>query len=193
MENVLIISGSKTAADTLSSFIKENFRCNVKTAETASQAKGILSGNMAWELVMINLPLADEKGLGLAEFISEETSSACMIFVKSEMYEKIADMADRYSIITVSKPFGKQMLYQIVKAVDTAIKRSWSLYEETVKLERKIDEIRLIDKAKFRLMQYRGMTEEEAHSYLEQYAMKKRIKKTLAASEMIDRINEQYL
>ncbi|MDE5937136.1 MAG: ANTAR domain-containing protein, partial [Ruminococcus sp.] len=96
-------------------------------------------------------------------------------------------------IILVAKPFSKQFLYQVVKAVNSAIKRSYMLYEETVRLERKIDEIKLIDKAKFRLMQYRNMTEEEAHSYLEQYAMKNRKKKTIAASEIIDKINEQYL
>ena len=193
MENVLIISSNRTAADTLGSFVRENFRCNVRVAETATQAKGILSGNLAWELVMINLPLTDEKGLSLAEYITDETASACIIFVKNEIYEKISDIADKYSIIAVSKPFSKQMLYQIVKAVDTAIRRSWSLYEETVRLERKIEEIRLIDKAKFSLMQHRGMTEDEAHAYLEQYAMKNRKKKTIAASEIIDKINEQYL
>ena len=45
-------------------------------------------------------------------------------------------------------------------------------------LEEKISEIQTIDKAKFMLMQYKGMTEEEAHSYLEQYAMNKRKKKS---------------
>ena len=37
------------------------------------------------------------------------------------------------------------------------------------------------------------MTEAEAHAYLEQYAMNKRKKKSIAALELIDRINEQYL
>ena len=43
------------------------------------------------------------------------------------------------------------------------------------------------------LMQYKGMTEEEAHDYVEQYAMNKRKKKSIAALELIDRLNEQYL
>ena len=81
----------------------------------------------------------------------------------------------------------------MINTIDIAIRRSWKLYEETVSLEKKIEEIRTTDKAKFMLMQYRSMTEAEAHEYLEQYAMNKRKKKSLAALEIIDKLSEQYL
>lgn len=193
MENVLIISSRKSSAEGLSVFMRDTFGCRIRTADTAQQAREIISVNRSWELVMINIPLHDESGLELAKYIAEDTAASCVIFVKAEEAEKIMDIADRSSIIVITKPFSRQTLYQILKAADTALRRSWALYEETVRLEKKIEEIRLIDKAKFSLMQYRGMTEEEAHTYLEQYAMKNRKKKTIAASELIDKINEQYL
>ncbi len=193
MENVLIISSRRSSAEGLGVFMRDTFGCRIRTADTAQQAREIISVNRSWELVMINMPLQDESGLELAKYVAEDTAASCVIFVKAEEAEKIMDTADRSSIIVITKPFSRQTLYQILKAVDTALRRSWSLYEETVRLERKIEEIRLIDKAKFSLMQYRGMTEEEAHTYLEQYAMKNRKKKTIAASELIDKINEQYL
>lgn len=193
MENVLIISSRKNAVETLSVFMRDTFGSRIRVASTAQQAREIIGVNRSWELVMINLPLSDETGIELAQYVAEDTAASCVVFVTSEDMEKIIDTADKSSIIVISKPFSRHTLYQILKAVDTALNRSWSLYEETVRLERKIEEIRLIDKAKFRLMQYRNMTEEEAHSYLEQYAMKNRKKKTIAASEIIDKINEQYL
>lgn len=193
MENVIVISSSNSAAETLTAFLKETFHCQVTIAETAHHAREIISNNRLFELVLINSPLSDETGIELAEYASEITAASCVILVKSENYEKISPRADRGDIILVAKPFSKQVLYQVIKAVNTAIRRSYVLYEENVRLERKIDEIKLIDKAKFCLMQYRNMTEEEAHSYIEQYAMKKRKKKTVAASEIIDKINEQYL
>ena len=193
MENVIVISSSSSAADTLSAFIKESFDCQVTIAESARHARGIISRCRSFELVIINSPLADEAGIELAEYAAEVTAASCVVLVKSENYEKISPRADKSDIILVAKPFSKHFLYQVIKTVNSAIKRSYMLYEENVKLERKIDEIKLIDKAKFRLMQYRNMTEEEAHSYLEQYAMRNRKKKTIAASEIIDKINEQYL
>ena len=193
MENVLIVSSSSKAAQIISDFMKESFGCNIRTADSAGQARTIISGDKSWEMVMISIPLSDESGIDLAETVVSSTAASCMVFVKAEVYEKVCQRLDKSDIIVVSRPFSRQTLYQIVRAADTALRRTWSLYEETVRLEKKIDEIKLIDKAKFTLMQYRNMTEEEAHSYLEQYAMKHRKKKTIAASEIIEKIGEQYL
>ena len=193
MENVLIVSSNRNASALLSEFFRESFGCNIKEADSACQARTIISGDKSWEMVLINVPLNDESGIEFAETVVTATAASCMVFVKAEFYEKISQRLDKSGIIVISRPFSRQTLYQIVKAADTALRRSWSLYEETVRLEKKIDEIRLIDKAKFTLMQYRHMSEEEAHSYLEQYAMKHRKKKTLAASEIIEKIGEQYL
>ena len=146
MENVLIISSSKSACETLSDFMREAFRCNIRNAETIQQAKNIFDANAPCDLAIIYSPLSDGNGTSLAEYI-----------------------------------------------IEIAMNRSFKLYEETVKLERKIDEIRTIDKAKFLLMQYKNMTEDEAHNYLEKCAMEKRKKKVIVATEIIDKINEQYL
>ncbi len=192
MENVIVISSSSSAAGNLSAFLRDTFHCQVTIADSAQQARSIISSKRTFELVLINSPLADEAGIELAEYASESTAASCIVLVKSENFEKISPRADKSDIILVAKPFSKQVLYQVIKAVSSAIRRSYALYEETVRLERQIDEIKIIDKAKFRLMQYRNMTEEEAHSYLEQYAMKNRKKKVIAASEIIDKIAEQY-
>ncbi|MDE5765168.1 MAG: ANTAR domain-containing protein [Ruminococcus sp.] len=193
MENVIVISSSSSAADMLSAFIKESFNCQVTIAETAQHAREILSTNRGFELVLINSPLSDETGIELAEYVSEITAASCVVLIKSDSYEKVSSRADRSDIILMAKPFSKQILYQVIKAVNISIRRSYALYEETVRLERKIEDIKLIDKAKFRLMQYRNMTEDEAHSYIEQYAMKNRKKKIIVASEIIERIAEQYM
>lgn len=193
MENVIVISSNSSAAESLSAFIKEFFHCQVTIAENAHKARELLSTHRTFDLVIINSPLSDEAGIELAEYAAETTAASCLVLIKSENYEKVSPRADRGDIILVAKPFSKQVLMQVIKAVNTAIRRSYALYEETVRLERKIEEIKIIDKAKFRLMQYRNMTEEEAHSYLEQYAMKNRKKKTIAALEIIDKISEQYM
>ncbi len=193
MENVLIISSSKSAGDTLADFIREDFRCNVRNAESAQQAKDIFNTNALCDLAMIYSPLSDDSGLSLAEYIVENTASNCILISKSENIEKFRERAEKIGIITIGRPFNKSFLYQTVKTIEIAMNRSYKLYEETVRLERKIDEIRTIDKAKFMLMEYRHMTENEAHTYLEQYAMNRRKKKVISASEIIDKINEQYL
>lgn len=193
MENVLIISSNKSAGDTLSEFIREAFSCNIRIAGTAYQAKDIFDKNAPCDLAVIYSPLSDEDGSKLAEYIVENTAANCILVVKADNAEKFRERAEKLGIIIIGRPFNKNFLYQTIKTIDISIHRYWNLYAETVRLERKIDEIRTIDKAKFMLMQYKNMTEEDAHNYLEQYAMNRRKKKVIAASEIIDKINEQYL
>ncbi|MBR4627887.1 MAG: ANTAR domain-containing protein [Ruminococcus sp.] len=193
MDKILVVSSNKSASEALVNFLRDSFRCTPKLAESAYQAKTVFDADPSVELAVINSPLMDESGFELAEYIIENTTANCIFMIKDEQTEKVADRADKTGIIIVGKPFSRTLLYQLIKTLDIAVNRSLKLYEENQRLEAKIEEIQAIDKAKFMLMQYKGMTEDEAHAYLEQYAMNKRKKKSLAALAIIDKLSEQYL
>lgn len=193
MEKVLVISSSKSASEALVNFLRDSFRCTPKLVESAYQAKVYLDAEPSVELAVINSPLLDESGFELAEYIIEKTAANCIFMIKEEHVEKVSERAEKCGIIIVAKPFSRNILYQLVKTLDITVTRSLKLYSENLRLEEKIREIQTVDKAKFMLMEFKGMTESEAHAYLEQYAMNKRKKKSIAALELIDRINEQYL
>ncbi|MCR4888269.1 MAG: ANTAR domain-containing protein [Ruminococcus sp.] len=193
MEKILVISSNVKASEALINFLRESFNCTPKLAESAYQAKTNLDTDPSVELAVINSPLMDESGYELAEYIIEKTAAHCIFMIKEEHVEKISVRAEKTGIIVVSKPFSKSLLYQLIRTIDIAASRSAELYRRNLRLEEKISEIQTIDKAKFMLMEYKGMTEEEAHTYLEQYAMNKRKKKSLAALAIIDKLSEQYL
>lgn len=193
MEKILVVSSNKTASEALVNFLRDSFRCAPKLVESAYQAKVHLDSDPDNELVVINSPLMDESGWELAEYIIERTASNCIFMIKDEQAEKLTGRAEKSGIIIVGKPFSRTLLYQLIRTIDIAVERSLKLYRENLRLEEKISEIQTVDKAKFMLMQYKGMTESEAHTYLEQYAMNKRKKKSLAALAIIDKLSEQYL
>ena len=193
MENVLIVSSSKTAAQSLASFFSDTFGCTPKATESAYQAINLLEKDSSVEIAVINSPLMDGSGVELAEHIVSDTLAYCILVMKRENAEKIEERAEKNGIIVVGKPFSRELFYKIVRTIDITIGRSYKLYQETLRLENKINEIKTIDKAKFMLMQYKEMTEAEAHTYIEQCAMNKRKKKNIVALEIIDKINEQYL
>lgn len=193
MEKILVVSSNKNATETLLDFIRGSFKCTPKIVESAYQAKTQLESDLLTELVMINSPLMDETGVEFAEYVTENTSANCILLIKAEAAEKIGERAEKAGVIIVGKPFSKTILYQIVRTVDIAVSRSADLYLRNARLEEKLNEIQNIDKAKFMLMEYKGMTESEAHAYIEQYAMNKRKKKSIAALAIIDKLSEQYL
>ena len=193
MEKILVVSSNKTASETLLDFLRGSFKCTPKIVESAYQAKTLLDSDIMTELEKINSPLMDESGVEFAEYVTGNTPANCILLIKAEAAEKIGERAEKAGVIIVGKPFSKTVLYQIVRTVDIAVNRSAELYLRNARLEEKINEIQTIDKAKFMLMEYKGMTENEAHTYIEQYAMNKRKKKSIGAAAIIDKLSEQYL
>ncbi len=193
MDKIIVVSSNKNASETLLDFLRGSFKCTPKIVETAYQAKTLLETDSLTELVMVNSPLMDESGVEFAEYVTENSTANCILLIKAETAEKISERLEKAGVIIVGKPFSKTVLYQIVRTVDIAVNRSAELYIRNARLEEKINEIQTIDKAKFMLMEYKGMTESEAHAYIEQYAMNKRKKKSIAALAVIDKLSEQYL
>lgn len=193
MEKILILSGSNGAAESLSGFLRDSFRCTPKILTSAYQARMALENERQTELVIINSPLIDESGIEMSKYVTKETAAVCILLLKAEKAEQLADLPERHQVILLSKPLNKPVLFQLIQTVEITIRRSQSILEENKRLEQKLRDIRTVDRAKFLMMQYQGMTEEQAHAYLEKFAMDKRKRKPIAALEIIDRINEQYL
>jgi len=64
-------------------------------------------------------------------------------------------------------------------------KRITGLKNENIKLQKKIEDIRLIDRAKCVLIQYLNMTEPQAHRYIEKQAMDMRITRAEVAQGIL--------
>ena len=192
MENVLIISSSRSFTEQLAGFIRDSFNSSVRAVETAYQARSILESGSV-DLAVINVPLPDESGIELAEFIAENTVTGCIVTVKAEKAEQLSERLEKSGVPVIPKPLSKSVFYRLAKTAELALRRSQRLYEKLLQLEGRIEEIKTVDKAKFLLMEHKGMTEDEAHSYVEHYAMNKRKKKQQAALEIIDSIMERNL
>ena len=71
----------------------------------------------------------------------------------------------------VSKPINRQFLTQNIKFVLHSKEKMQRLKEQNEKLQKKMDDIKIIYRAKLCLMGYLNMTEEQAHRYIQKQAM----------------------
>ena len=124
-----------------------------------------------WDEVVINYPLPDEQGLDLARMVQEESNAICIMLMRSENLP----LAGNLGAITVEKPLIKPVFFQALH-LGMSIRARLSLSEKRImKLERRIEEMKLESKAKCALSLRLGLTEEEGHRYMETMAMDKRI------------------
>lgn len=184
MENVLIVSSGDKATALIADMFKGDIIPRITIAKSSSEARRLMS-SAEFDLVVINAPLSDEYGHNLAEICVESTNASCLMIVKSEHYESVSQTATPIGVMTIQKPINKTLFIQMIRFINASRNRLSGLRSENQKLHKRIEEMKLINRAKFVLMQYLGFDENRAHKYLEKQAMDKRITKLEVAIEII--------
>ena len=185
MDKVLIISSNDNATNMIASLVKEAAHCSVSLVHTVVEARRIIGGNSDYDLVIINAPISDEFGNDLAEFVSDSSMASCIMIVKSDIADSVGEKLEDYGVAVLAKPLNKTVFFQSMKMINAMRKRILGLRDQNIKLQKKIDEIRIVNRAKFALMQYLQFTEQQAHRYLEKQAMDMRKTKKEIALEII--------
>ena len=88
-------------------------------------------------------------------------------------------------VLTLPKPVTRQTLSQSLQVLCATRERLRRMEEKQVSVEKKIEEIRLVNRAKWLLIECLSMTEADAHRYIERQAMDLRISKREMAENII--------
>lgn len=170
MDRALIVSGSDKAIETIAQFLYACGYGNITSTVSGSEARRLIDG-MEYALVIINTPLSDEFGHELSVQLAEGTNSGIILLCKADIADEVSDKVGDYGVCVVSRPINRALLHQSIRLVEATRSRILGLKRENSKLMVKIDEMRLINRAKCALMQYLKFTEPEAHRYIEKQAM----------------------
>lgn len=185
MDRALIVSGNDSATQAISKLIREVYpHCAQSVIETGNEARRLL-GEKEYDAVIINCPLGDEYGNEFAAFTVEDTTSVCVMIVRSENADMVFDRMGDDGVMVVPKPISRQLFYQTLKIMNATRRRMLGIQKENVRLRKRLEEMRIINRAKFALMQYLGFSESQAHRYLEKQAMDMRTTKLEIAVSVI--------
>lgn len=184
MEQTLLVSGSKKGQEALARLLKSYAYSGVSVASSGAEARRMLL-TRPYGLVLINSPLSDEQGDALAMDTASAYSSGVVLITKSEVAELWASKVEPEGVLVVAKPLQQRELFRAIHLVCAAGARLAALKQENLRLKQKLDEVRLVSRAKCILIQQQNMTEEEAHRFLEKSAMDKRCTRKELAMELI--------
>ncbi|WP_434796700.1 ANTAR domain-containing response regulator [Terrisporobacter vanillatitrophus] len=184
MENILIVSSSNKSKELLTNIAKESGEYDVLNVENSFQCREIIK-KMNVDLIIINSPLSDDYGENLAIFANENTNSSIILIVKNNSPKESIYNVESKGIYIMEKPLNKLMLINTINSYIIHRRRFNSIINENEKLNKKINDIKLIDRAKLTLIQYLKMSEEESHKYIEKQAMDLRITKVEVAKNIL--------
>lgn len=173
MSRILAVSSGTKSLESIQGLLKEA-GFSSSPAQSAAQARRRVLDE-EFDAVVINYPLLDEPGIELGRMVMRETSASVIYIIKNDALLDMGGTLEREGILTVEKPILKPVFFQTVHLA-ISLKERLRLSEDKIrKLEKRIEELKTVDKAKCALALKRGMTEEEAHKYVERTAMDLRI------------------
>ena len=184
MTGLLIAAGNRKAADTLLSLLRPFHPARSLITESGADARR-RAGELPLSLIVIHAPLSDEPADRLAMDLAAQSGAMTLLIVRQEDAAETAARVADSGVAVIGRPFQREAFLQLLRALMAAQARVERMQEENRKLSARLEEARLVGRAKCALIRYRGLTEEEAHRCIEKEAMDRRISRRELALELI--------
>ena len=182
--SVLVVSAAEKLNIALSDLLPESHYQPVRIVTSVS------AGERAWnersyDLVMINSPLPDDAGIRFAIDTGHTEGAVVLLLVRGELYDDVRDRVAEHGVFTVAKPVSRPVLALALDWMASARERLRKLEKKTLSVEEKMEEIRVVNRAKWLLISELKMEEPQAHRYIEKQAMDRCVSKKEIAEEII--------
>jgi len=184
MEKALIVSCSEKGTVFFSERLLAASIQHIIAVQSCGEARRILV-ERDFDLVIINAPLRDESGEEFARNIASNSVSQVILAVKSEYFDAVSAICEEDGVLTISKPVNKAFFWSTLKLAIAAQSRLQRMHNENSKLKQKLEDIRIIDRAKCLLISRLNLSEEDAHRSIEKQAMDMRTSKRVIAEGIL--------
>lgn len=168
--SVLIVSSSERFHTSFSALLPQKTYAPVDIVQSISHARRKFS-EKTYDLVIINAPLPDEFGRKFAIDICSTKNTVAILLVKGELYDETYAKVLEHGVLTLRKPTSVPTMTQALDWMCAVRMRLGKLEKKALTLEEKMAEIRIVNRAKWALIDSCKMTESDAHRYIEKQAM----------------------
>jgi len=184
VDSALIISNAEKGAAVFIDLLAAASINQIVTLKTVGEARRLLL-ERDFDLILINSPLKDETGERFSREVASNGNSQVIFVVKSEFFDAVSDKLEDEGVLTIAKPIHKTVFWSALKFANAAQNRLKRERTENNKLRKKIEDIRIVDRAKCILISHMNVSEDEAHKYIEKQAMDARTTKRAIAEGIL--------
>lgn len=181
---VALVSSSEKFNDAMLPLLPKNrFNPICVYRDAQSARRGIFEENP--DIVIIDTPLSDDFGLGLSVEVSKTDGVCVLLFTRAERFNEISSRLTPYGVLTLAKPTSPQLTESAIELMCATRERLRKIEIKKSHVEEKMEDIRIVDKAKCFLIEQLKMTEQEAHRYIEKQAMDRCVTKRVIAENIL--------
>lgn len=184
-QRVLVVTASPKFPEVLRACLPPAQFQPLSSAASSGEAKRLLLSS-GFDLVVIDDPVGRDPGAQLAlDIASQHPSLGILLLVRTELFDQACARVEERGIVTLPKPTTRQMIYTAAKMLAATRNKLLAAQRETLDLQERMEEIRIVNRAKWFLIETRQMTEPEAHRYIEKAAMDRCVRRKDIAEELL--------
>lgn len=181
--SLLLITASQDTAAQFARLLPEERFAPEYSVCSALEAPFVLCQSV-FDVVVIDDSISDGDGTALASAAAKNGTNV-LLLADSGRFEAVAGYAERHGFMVLPSPVDPVLLRQSLGMMASASAKLRALEEQAESLKAKMEEIRLVDRAKLILVQQFKMTEKDAHRFIEKNAMDRCVKRSVIAQRII--------
>lgn len=178
---IFINAKTEEACETVAAALAESAETVLCFTDEAAAAEDFSS----FDAVVISVPLRSEFGLEFVARTAKKTGAPIIVLARADIAEDVQRRIRFTGAFVLPKPFTKSGLLQTVRMAAVAKENMNRLEREKSELQGKLDDSRVINRAKCCLIQYLNMTEEQAHKHIQKMAMDTRRNQREVAEDIL--------
>lgn len=179
----LIVTGSDKSFSVIADVVRATGDYDIVRANSGVASRRVFS-TRDFDLAIIG-GIPDENGKNLASFLAENGTTGVILIEDSFVYEEVAAKLCGQGVIVLPRPLSRSLLVTGIRMVEAANARVQNLKRANVDLSREVEDMRLINRAKYVLIESLGYTENRAHKFIEKRAMDERKTRREIALEIL--------
>lgn len=181
--SVLIVSASEKFQNALRSLLPESAYSPIVTVASVGAAERARNGQ-DFDLVFVNSP-PDDAGIRFAIDCCHTGGTVVLLFVAAALYDSIQSRVEKHGVFVLPRPVPRDAILRGLNWMTAARERLRSYEKKVQPVEEKMEEIRLVNRAKWLLIRELKMSEPDAHHYITHQAMDRCCSKRAVAEEII--------
>ncbi|MBQ8640316.1 MAG: ANTAR domain-containing protein [Lachnospiraceae bacterium] len=188
--SILVVSAAENFNTNLASLLPESFYYPIRTISNISSIRRAIA-DRPYDFVLINSPLSDDPGIRFAIDVCSDRETVVLLVVRNDIHDDIYNKVAIHGVFTLEKPTSKPTMAIALSWMISSREHLRHFEKKTLSIEKKMEEIRIVNRAKWLLISELNMSEPDAHRYIEKRAMDSCSSKRCVAEDIIKTYTER--
>ena len=181
---ILLVRGTAAEPAALSAFTAAQPDVQLQTISGLDEA-GTALERLRPTLIVLQSDAPDAQALHRCAELAETAEAVFLLLVRQEAYGAVWRTLQKHGVCVMTWPMEQAVLTQTLRNLLLLKKSMQTMQAQTDQLRSQLQDLKRIQKAKGLLMRQLGMTEQDAHRWIEKAAMDRCVKKREIAETII--------